>query len=557
MGAMSTRLGVVAIALVASCYAKPDRPVERCEPIAAPQGDAACTPNAVVPGVIRLHGQILARRNRKPLANAVIQIEPGGGFAMAAPLDGSFEIDIATQGAPLGLAATISADGAPAHRVYHQRALSAAREDVGALIRSEDDVALLYREVGRTRRDGRATIIVEVTDCAGRPFPGTTVTTEPTASVVYPNDATMTDSNGVAYVLDVQPGRTTVQVAGGDPIDVEACADEVVVVRALHHGTAPRPNYAFVTMGTTPIDLYVDIEQLDSQCKAAAQVLGAGNNFTVWAAFAGGKAADVLKDSRGWVRPDGKPFARSLEELGLGGVLYPLRIDQNGQPVPAGELAFTATRADFNYWPPFDCDGFSTNATAMIGVGHVDAGRPAWTEATTVACNTPVHLYCFEYGNAFDIAPIPIEGRRRAFVTDGLFTPGGGRDAADARCQADGDALGGTFKAFLATTTESARERFDPAANGPWVRLDGVVLSYDLASFDAPLALSPSGAYVSDPVWFGAATPDALGTSTCGDWTDPQPTTVTGDPARSSMDAFAQQAGVSCGASQRLYCLEL
>jgi len=68
-------------------------------------------------------------------------------------------------------------------------------------------------------------------------------------------------------------------------------------------------------------------------------------------------------------------------------------------------------------------------------------------------------------------------GMKIFFVTDGRYTGDlGGVTGADALCTSEAReaALGGTFKAWLSTSSENARDRI--AKVGPWMMVDGSVV---------------------------------------------------------------------------------
>ena len=136
---------------------------------------------------------------------------------------------------------------------------------------------------------------------------------------------------------------------------------------------------------------------------------------------------------------------------------------------------------------------------------------------------------------------------------------------ADGICQGEADAneLNGTYLALLATDSASAASRFS-TTGGPWMRLDGVMLTHTAADllggeqWLAPLNLGPNGtSYLGNTyVWSGYSDITAVGDATCDNWTS-----NTGDGRHGILAHSAtksQNAGeISCGAtSLKLYCLE-
>ena len=53
-----------------------------------------------------------------------------------------------------------------------------------------------------------------------------------------------------------------------------------------------------------------------------------------------------------------------------------------------------------------------------------------------------------------------------------------------------------------------------------WTRVDGVAVTSDFVSFEAPIDVSARGLYLpSGPVWTGSMDPAMTGVLTCQDWT--------------------------------------
>jgi hypothetical protein len=154
---------------------------------------------------------------------------------------------------------------------------------------------------------------------------------------------------------------------------------------------------------------------------------------------------------------------------------------------------------------------------------------------------------------------VPAANARRAFVST-PFDPTTGRAAADTLCAQNAQAQGlqGTFLAFLATTSESAAQRF--SATTPWARLDQVQLvaqASDLLTA-SPLLLAPfevladSKTRSSGNFLTGAQSPVQAGTNTqtCNNWSNQSSSAL----VTSSLYSFA--ASVNCNTLHPVFCLE-
>lgn len=166
------------------------------------------------------------------------------------------------------------------------------------------------------------------------------------------------------------------------------------------------------------------------------------------------------------------------------------------------------------------------------------------------------------------------------FVTEGRFTgdlategaAASGPAGADNLCMREARAagLGATFKAWLSTTTESARNRI--AAVGPWSLVDGASCFDEVAVNGPPFCFPSVTAKGADlkfgadlEVWTGTGTLHQLSPSgnTCRDWKSALAADQGsyGDLAFSSQwteaqDFDGQALSKPCSARLRLYCFE-
>ena len=150
-----------------------------------------------------------------------------------------------------------------------------------------------------------------------------------------------------------------------------------------------------------------------------------------------------------------------------------------------------------------------------------------------------------------------------AFVTSTSTTGAiGGVAGGDALCQslAQASGLDGTFKAWLASGSESPASNFTQA-NVPYVRFDGVIVANDWADLvdgtvDAGLNRTESGATVNSVTWTGTLNSGAVHPLRCNDWTSADVATlgIVGDVGLLNAWAFAFNR--TCDTLYPLYCFQ-
>jgi hypothetical protein len=307
----------------------------------------------------------------------------------------------------------------------------------------------------------------------------------------------------------------------------------------------------------------------DAICAARALAGGIPGVFVAWLSTGTMDARDRLGTAEGWVRVDGKPFARSRADLIAGRILYPVLLDEFGLE-QVGQEVFSATGPAGTLLSGRDCSGWTTaHLNAVVNGGLISGGSGSWTYYWSGGCNLSNHLLCFGIDYALPLSLDPRPGRRAFFA--GSWTPGGGITSADAACQglAASAGLGGTFKALLATTTASAISRFD-TTGAPWVRLDDISLADPAANLaasrvDAALNLTTTMLYINgsgalDLAWTGARSATALGTpaSTCSDWSSGSPsgTGQAGFPTAIGTLFFNWASAAACSSPYGIYCLQ-
>jgi hypothetical protein len=318
------------------------------------------------------------------------------------------------------------------------------------------------------------------------------------------------------------------------------------------------PNVVFVTSGQYLMKDLGGLEGADATCNELAADAGLEGNFVAWLSTSEVDAKDRLGDASGWVNTKGKPFARTVDELLDGNVIYyPVLYDENGEPAYGYAIA-TGTSEDGIAGD--NCNDWTSDAPSdLLLAGNPTAASPYWTtNFSDFSCGDGYRLYCFQTDHRVALSPTPTQGRT-VFVSSENFTPGpGGLESADALCAADAKAndLKGTFIALLDTFPDAFSRLIDPGR--PWVRPDGMVVADSTgALIKGPLQVAISqladGTYVGGEPVFG--TDDWANASyTCGGWTDPQGSARWGLVGQTLRDWYDIDFGECSGA--RVICVQ-
>ncbi len=170
---------------------------------------------------------------------------------------------------------------------------------------------------------------------------------------------------------------------------------------------------------------------------------------------------------------------------------------------------------------------------------------------------------------------------RHVFVTDTISNGNlQNLDGADATCQQEADAagLGGTYLAWLSTTSTSPSERFQQSPD-PYALPDGTHIANNWAdltdgSLDAPISLNAAGVAPASPTcpnitraWTNTDTDGTVFNTgwTCGDWTQGSGVGHIGDASATNGQWTANTGAAcnvvtNCGVGQqvgsRLYCFQ-
>ncbi len=289
--------------------------------------------------------------------------------------------------------------------------------------------------------------------------------------------------------------------------------------------------YMFVTSTTVVPGNLGGLAGADEECKKHATVAGLPGTYRAWLSSSEGPASSRVGNG-GWVRVDGRPFARNIATLGGSTnqvVYYPPRIDELGDDLGPGHL-MVATGGNILPGEVVGACSDYTDPSGTLNAGDVIAGSGTWafSQVMTNGCSAAVRLYCFRSDLTGDITPLPLPGRH-VFVTASAWSPYVGIAKADGFCKAEASAAGlpsaNTFIALLATSTASAASRLTPGGI-PWKRVDDVFVfngPSDLAGnrLLAPIDLvADGGLYSGFSFWSGAASPNSVGTlaGSCQDW---------------------------------------
>jgi hypothetical protein len=287
------------------------------------------------------------------------------------------------------------------------------------------------------------------------------------------------------------------------------------------------PNTIFVT-STTHTAALGGPAGADEICQARADGAGLTGEYRAWLSTPDTDARDRLGGARGWVRPDGKPFASDLAQIAAGAFHHPLLLDEHGAEVNPFAPVWTGTEFDGTALDAAEdmCGGWTTDDPQAVAVyGEAGGGPRWWTRVGALSCAATARLYCMAVDGDHELEVEQVAGRR-AFISPGGFGATQGLSAADARCQLDADAAGltGSFLALLATSGMAPADRFDLDGE-PWVRVDGMPIFRPgqtmQTPLQTPLALTADGTAASVAMaWLGSEAPLQPGSAdeTCQDW---------------------------------------
>jgi hypothetical protein len=345
-------------------------------------------------------------------------------------------------------------------------------------------------------------------------------------------------------VRDMREAAAEVAPDAGAQVDADADADAAAdpdaasdsgdagtsAERPPMYVSSGTPNYMFVTSETF-VPIFSSLEVADQKCDDAAQAAGLPGNYHAFLSTSAVDARDRIADARGWIRPDGAPFADRVADIARGWVISPPLIDERGHELASGTAQWVATGTGGNGLLQGDaCADWSGGGSGQVYAGNPWGTSEYWTTQTIQYCSTPLHLYCFGIDHVSPVTIRPAEGKR-AFLSDGAFANRIGVEGADQLCASEAFMAGlpGTFLALLATTSASAASRFPAGVPHDWVRIDGMPLNRpgeDLLAggrLAVPLNVTSRGIHLATYVLTGIASsidePAASTADTCADWT--------------------------------------
>jgi hypothetical protein len=309
----------------------------------------------------------------------------------------------------------------------------------------------------------------------------------------------------------------------------------------------------------------------DAICRDRAAAGWLDGNYVAWLSTNTVNAVERLFGARGWIRPDGRPFADTVNDIVHGRIYYPPSIDESGQEVPDIGVAEVATgtgsdgvRAPLG-WPY--CGDWTDSSAGSVEAGDPFGGSRLWTTSQTKSCTQALRLYCFGVDDAAALTPARVVDGRVAFASYYGVAAGAGVAGADTLCQTEAGAHGlpGSYRALVATQFSRAVERFS-TAGAPWVRPDGIPITAtatslsDVTTLLAPVTQTADGVYFGGGyVWTGATGVTAFATSAsnCSDWMDSvNGAGMVGMTGTASQLYFYAGMSVACSGGLRVYCLQ-
>jgi hypothetical protein len=374
------------------------------------------------------------------------------------------------------------------------------------------------------------------------------------------DDGTTSSTTGATGLTE--PGDTIIEGStGGGADEMTSVTSESEDGNTEGTGSGIR-NYVFVTSGQIVPGNLGGLGAADAFCQASADAAALPGTYVAWLSTTTVDAIGRLGDAQGWARVDGRPFTRSVQDLMLREMLYPIRVDEHG--VDHGVVStVTATGADGTYMGPSDCDGY-TSTMLQVRRGAGDGLGSAFTSSWDSSCSSNARLYCFGVDDAVDLPLLLEPTERRAFVTSASVAAAAGIEAFDAQCQSEAQSarLPGTFLAFVPTSTGSAIDRFD-LGGAPWSTVNDVQVveaASDLGVAEpllrAPIWRDATGAITSGQVLTGSLAPSATeaDVQNCGNWDVTSGSALVGFRLRTG--AWWNANTTSCGGSRSVYCLQ-
>lgn len=344
--------------------------------------------------------------------------------------------------------------------------------------------------------------------------------------------------------------------------------------------TSTTNNLIFVT-STQVAGNFGGVSPADTMCGQSATAAGLPGSYIAWIASPSVTAVSRLGSARGWIRPDGQPFADTVGASGgktgftNGQIYFPPEVNELGSVMGASVWAANQAGADDQVNPSsyVDCTGWSSASSSVVGAnGFSAAGSRDWASTYIASyCNTANSLYCLGTNLTTPVTPATTTGRH-AFVSVGIFGPATGIASADSMCQSEASSAGlanaANFKALLATNGASAASRFN-LSGANWIRPDGLLIASSITNLFAgnllvPIAQHADGSYMHQGDgsynWSGAADPNTAGTAalTCNNWSSnaSSSTGESGFASEVTLSFFGSWNADPCNGSNSVFCFE-
>lgn len=133
----------------------------------------------------------------------------------------------------------------------------------------------------------------------------------------------------------------------------------------------------------------------DGICAARATEAGLSGTFKAWLSVTGdGPATRFTHATVPYGLVDGTLIANDWSDLTNGSLAHAINLDESAHLVSADVWTGTDTAGTPT---AFNCNNFLNATGSVFGVcGSSTLANASWTSSSTPACNTPLHLYCFE-----------------------------------------------------------------------------------------------------------------------------------------------------------------
>lgn len=400
--------------------------------------------------------------------------------------------------------------------------------------------------------------------------------------------------------------RLPLMVIGGQSYWLElqyAAYQGNIWFKITNYGLLPHQVFVTSVEGNGNLSTWPDangktgIEAGDAICQARARAAGLDGIFVAWLSdeqndaycrihnLSGKKADNCGQDSLPvnagpWVRTDGFPFAPAAGQFIEEGVVYSgLTTDEFSQSKTRYYFTGTGNNGIFynSNGNVLTCKNWSDSEENNLAQGSTSTFEGTWSSGTRISCGRQFQLVCFETGPGPALPPVVRPGKK-AFLTSIRGTgnlsscPGAngktGLEAGDEVCRSLARQAGlenaDHFKALLSDDTTTTRDRIQ--SDGPWVRLDGIVLAEnkdDLVNgrFQTILNLTEKGIYSNESSsWYAWTTipGNAVQTNnkTCNNWQNDDHETQGHFSRVFDVSPWNANTILECDETHPFYCIE-